>query len=229
MLAERVERWRREWYQGEFEKGMETGVREATDRLRGLVVELAEIKFGEGTAFEVSGLVRQIASPRRIAEVADAVMGCNTPGDLIARGEALIDTPSLSFSMMRRRLREMEEDTRREGFSMGFRKGLEQGLGRERSLARRLACQKFGPERAVELSLLIDQISDPEEMVQVVGLMKGYTRGERAVAAVRGLVNRKLRLGVLEKLFPFLMQFSDPDRITDVAELVLRRDRGSRR
>ena len=98
MLAERVERWRREWYQGEFEKGMEKGVREGTDRLRGLVVELAEIKFGEGTAFEVSGLLRQIASRRRIAEVADAVMGCKTPEDLIARGEALIDTPSLSFS-----------------------------------------------------------------------------------------------------------------------------------
>ena len=76
----------------------------------------------------------------------------------------------------------------------------------------------------MELSLLIDQVSDPEEMVQVVGLMKGYTRGERVVAAVRGLVNRKLRLGVLEKLFPFLVQYSDPDGITDVAELVLRRD-----
>ena len=50
-----------------------------------LVRRQAKLKFGAGTAEELSGLVGRISDPERIARIGELIIECETGAELLAR------------------------------------------------------------------------------------------------------------------------------------------------
>ena len=75
-----------------LERGLERGVQQGLERGRAegraLVGRLATRKFGAETAERLSRVLENVADPERIAEVADAIIDCDSGTELFARVRA---------------------------------------------------------------------------------------------------------------------------------------------
>ncbi|MXW17725.1 MAG: hypothetical protein F4123_03790 [Gemmatimonadetes bacterium] len=80
-MYERVKEMRDQVHRDGVQKGLERGRAEG----RALVGRLATRKFGAETAEQLSRVLGDIAEPERLAEVADAIIDCNSDTELFAR------------------------------------------------------------------------------------------------------------------------------------------------
>ena len=92
-MYERVKEMReqvhRDGIQQGLEQGLEQGLRQGLQRGRAegraLVGRLATRKFGARTAKQLSRVLEDIADPEQLAEVADAIIDCDSDAELFAR------------------------------------------------------------------------------------------------------------------------------------------------
>ena len=68
---------------------------------------------------------------------------------------------------MYERVREMREQVHRDGIQKGLEQGLERGRAEGRALVGRLATRKFGAQTAEQLSRVLDDMADPEQLAEV--------------------------------------------------------------
>ncbi len=68
-----------------LERGLEQGLERGRAEGRALVGRLATRKFGAETAEQLSRLLEDIVDPERLAEVADAIIDCDSDAELFAR------------------------------------------------------------------------------------------------------------------------------------------------
>ena len=80
-MYERVREMREQVHRDGIEKGLERGRAEG----RALVGRLATRKFGARTARQLSRILEDIADPERLADVADAIIDCQSDAELFAR------------------------------------------------------------------------------------------------------------------------------------------------
>ena len=76
---------RRDGVQEGLERGLEQGLERGRSEGRALVGRLATRKFGAETAEHLSRVLEDIADPERLAEVADAIIDCDSDAELFAR------------------------------------------------------------------------------------------------------------------------------------------------
>ena len=92
-MYERVKEMReqvhRDGVQKGLERGLEQGLEQGLERGRAegraLVGRLATRKFGAETAEQLSRVLEDIADPEGLAEVADAIIDCDSDAELFAR------------------------------------------------------------------------------------------------------------------------------------------------
>ena len=89
-MYERVKEMREQVHRDGVEKGLEQGLerglqRGRTEEGRALVRRLATRKFGARTARQLSRILEDIADPERLADVADAIIDCDSDAELFAR------------------------------------------------------------------------------------------------------------------------------------------------
>ena len=98
--------------------------------------------------------------------VAGAAEAWQIPKEELAKMQTLTEDET-----MYERVREMREQVRRDGIQKGLEQGLEEGLERGRAEGRalvgRLATRKFGAQTAEQLSRVLDDMADPEQLAQV--------------------------------------------------------------
>ena len=80
-MYERVKEMREQVHRDGVQQGLERGRAEG----RALVGRLATRKFGAETAEQLSRVLEDIADPERLAEVADAIIDCDSDAELFAR------------------------------------------------------------------------------------------------------------------------------------------------
>ncbi len=68
-----------------LERGLEQGLERGRAEGRALVGRLATRKFGAETAEQLSRVLEDIADPEKLAEVADAIIDCDSDAELFAR------------------------------------------------------------------------------------------------------------------------------------------------
>ena len=69
-----------------LERGLQQGLqRGRAEEGRALVRRLATRKFGARTAKQLSRVLEEITDPERLAEVADAIIDCDSDAELFAR------------------------------------------------------------------------------------------------------------------------------------------------
>ena len=81
-MWERVSEMREQVHRDGVQQGLERG---RAEERRSLVGRLATRKFGAETAEQLSRVLEDIADPERLAEVADAIIDCDTDAELFAR------------------------------------------------------------------------------------------------------------------------------------------------
>ena len=81
-MYERIREMREQVRRDGVEEGLERGRAEERAALLG---RLATRKFGAETAAELSRILEVVADPNRIAEVADAIIDCDSGKELFAR------------------------------------------------------------------------------------------------------------------------------------------------
>ena len=88
-MYERVKEMREQVHQDGVQKGLERGLEQGLERGRAegraLVGRLATRKFGAETAEQLFRVLEDIADPERLAEVADAIIDCDSDAELFAR------------------------------------------------------------------------------------------------------------------------------------------------
>ena len=88
-MYERVKEMREQVHRDGVQKGLERGLEQGLERGRAegraLVRRLATRKFGAETAEQLSRVLEDIADPERLAEVADAIIDCDSDAELFAR------------------------------------------------------------------------------------------------------------------------------------------------
>ena len=85
-MYERVKEMREQVHRDGIEKGLEQGLqRGRTEEGRALVVRLATRKFGARTAKQLSRVLKEFTDPEQLAEVADAIIDCDSDAELFAR------------------------------------------------------------------------------------------------------------------------------------------------
>lgn len=68
------------------ERGLQQGVRRGrTEEGRALVRRLATRKFGARTAKQLARVLEDVADPEQLADVADAILDCDSDAELFAR------------------------------------------------------------------------------------------------------------------------------------------------
>ncbi len=89
MMYERVKEMREQVHRDGVQKGLEQGLERGLERGRAegraLVGRLATRKFGAQTAEQLSRVLEDIVDPERLAEVADAIIDCDSDTELFAR------------------------------------------------------------------------------------------------------------------------------------------------
>ena len=68
-----------------LQQGLEQGMQRGREEGRALVGRLATRKFGARTAKRLSRVLEDISDPERLAEVADAIIDCDSDAELFAR------------------------------------------------------------------------------------------------------------------------------------------------
>ena len=81
-MYERVKEMREQVHRDGIEQGLQRG---RTEEARTLVGRMATRKFGARTARRLSRVLDDIADPERLAEVADAIIDCDSDAELFAR------------------------------------------------------------------------------------------------------------------------------------------------
>ena len=98
--------------------------------------------------------------------VAGAAEAWQIPKEELAKMQTLTEDET-----MYERVREMREQVHRDGIQKGLEQGLEQGLERGRAEGRalvgRLATRKFGAQTAAQLSRVLEDMADPEQLAEV--------------------------------------------------------------
>ncbi len=84
-VYERVKEMRDQVHRDGVQQGLERGLARGRAEGRALVGRLATRKFGAETAAQLSRVLEDIADPEKIAEVADAIMDCDSDAELFAR------------------------------------------------------------------------------------------------------------------------------------------------
>ncbi|MYH51335.1 MAG: hypothetical protein F4139_00125 [Gemmatimonadetes bacterium] len=85
-MWERVKEMREQVHRDGVQQGLEQGLeRGRAEGRRALVGRLATRKFGAQTAEQLSRVPEDIADPERLAEVADAIIDCDSDAELFAR------------------------------------------------------------------------------------------------------------------------------------------------
>ena len=70
-------------------------------------------------------------------------------------------------ALLEARAEEWKAEWLAEGIEKGIKKGIEQARAEERALLDRLAALKFGARTAERLSVLLDRLTTPEELLEV--------------------------------------------------------------
>ena len=83
-MFERVKEMREQVHRDGIEQGLQRG---RTEEARTLVGRMATRKFGARTARRLSRVLDDIADPELLAEVADAIIDCDSDAELFARVE----------------------------------------------------------------------------------------------------------------------------------------------
>ena len=83
MITEQLPAWTASW--------REEGLQQGLEHERELIARLTARKFDAATAGRLSPLLDRIRQPERLADVADWIMDCDQPEDLLARTEGLVD------------------------------------------------------------------------------------------------------------------------------------------
>ena len=84
-VSEMREQVHRDGVQKGLERGLEQGLERGRSEGRALVGRLATRKFGAATAEQLSLVLRDNADPDRLAEVADAIIDCDSDAELLGR------------------------------------------------------------------------------------------------------------------------------------------------
>ena len=84
-VYERVKEMRDQVHRDGVQQGLERGLARGRAEGRALVGRLATRKFGAEAAAQLSRVLEDIADPEKIAEVADAIMDCDSDAELFAR------------------------------------------------------------------------------------------------------------------------------------------------
>ena len=88
-MFERVKEMRDQVHRDGIAKGLEQGLERGLERGRAegraLVGRLATRKFGARTARRLSRVLEDISDPERLADVADAIIDCDSDAELFAR------------------------------------------------------------------------------------------------------------------------------------------------
>lgn len=84
-------------------------------------------------------------------------------------------------------VKEWTDRWHREGFEDGIERGREEGREEYRALVRQLAERKFGPETASALGPLLDRLSGPDRVANVVGAVIESRTGHELIERVRTL------------------------------------------
>ena len=94
--------------------------------------------------------------------VAGAAEAWQIPKEELARMQTLTEEET-----MYERVKEMREQVHRDGIQQGLEQGLERGRAEGRALVGRLATRKFGAQTAAQLSRVLEEIADPEQLAEV--------------------------------------------------------------
>lgn len=85
-MYERVKEMREQVHRDGIEKGLQQGLeRGRAEGRRALVVRLATRKFGARTAKQLYRVLEEFTDPEQLAEVADAILDCDSDAELFAR------------------------------------------------------------------------------------------------------------------------------------------------
>ena len=84
-MYERVKEMREQVHRDGIEKGLEQGLERGRAEGRALVGRLATRKFGARTAKQLARVLGDVADPERLAEVADAIIDCDSDVELFGR------------------------------------------------------------------------------------------------------------------------------------------------
>ncbi len=87
--------------------------------------------------------------------------------------------------MLAQRVKQWEQDWRERSFAAGVKQGIEQG---ERQTFMRQARLRYGPATADTLALLLDRISDTEQLAQIGEWIIQCEVSEDLLARVSGLL-----------------------------------------
>ena len=83
---------------------------------------------------------------------------------------------------------EGREQGLKEGREQGLEQGIEQGCSEERRLLCRQAARKFTPETAPRLSVLLEGLTDPENLLQVGDWIIECATEEELLARVQAAI-----------------------------------------
>jgi len=89
-MFERVQEMREQVHRDGVRKGLRRGLEQGLERgraegRRALVGRLATRKFGTETAAHLSRVLEKVTDPEKLAEVADAIIDCDSDAELLAR------------------------------------------------------------------------------------------------------------------------------------------------
>ena len=84
-MFERVREMREQVHRDGIAKGLERGLERGRAEGRALVGRLATRKFGARAARRLSRVLEDISDPERLADVADAIIDCDSDAELFAR------------------------------------------------------------------------------------------------------------------------------------------------
>ena len=84
-VSEMRDQVHRDGIQQGLEQGLERGLERGRAEGRALVGRLATRKFGAATAERLSRVLKDVADPERLAEIADAIIDCDSEKELVAR------------------------------------------------------------------------------------------------------------------------------------------------
>ena len=85
VMYERVKEMREQVHRDGIQQDLEQGLERGRAEGRALVGRLATRKFGAETAAQLSRLPEDNLDPERLAEVADAIIDCDSDAELFAR------------------------------------------------------------------------------------------------------------------------------------------------
>ena len=147
LLEARAEEWKAEWLAEGIEKGIEQGRAEERARQGKQMATLLEARAEEWKAEWLAEGIEKGIEQGRVEERA-------------RQGERMA-------TLLEARAEEWKAEWLAEGIEKGIEKGIEQARAEERALLDRLAALKFGARTAERLSVLLDRLTSPEELLEV--------------------------------------------------------------